>query len=297
MNKRIFSALVVLLTTIFGSHLYSAETNAAAATNAATPDAGATATNLLHSALVKDFNDLVMRVQVKIMAQKRNETDYTDNIKEFDALFAKYKDANDDDRSEILVQKGTLFLILKEPEKALTVFSQIKTNFPSIQLNGDTAEFLAGLKEMVEKKKIQDTLAPGSEFPDFSKKDIADNDLSISKYKGKVVLVDFWATWCPPCVAEVPEIVAAYNKYHDKGFEVVGISLDVEKDALEHFIKTRKMPWPQFYDGKRFENELAVKYGIDHAPTVYLLDRDGKIIKQFEPGEELTPEIDKAMKK
>jgi peroxiredoxin len=298
MKIRILSALPVLLATLLGSNLYSTETNSAAsAANAATAEAGATATNQAHAAVVTDLNDLISRINVKIMEKKRKESDYADNIKEFDTLVAKHKDASADDRAEILMQKGKLYLqILEDPEKAIAVFTQIKTSFPSVQLNGDTDEFLAGLKEMVEKKKIQDALAPGSPFPDFSKKDIAGNDLSISKYKGKVVLVDFWATWCPPCVAEMPEIVAAYNKYHDKGLEMVGISLDVDKDALERFIKQRKMPWPQFYDGKRFENELAVKYGIDAIPTTYLLDREGKVIARFNPGDDLDAEIAKALK-
>ena len=112
-----------------------------------------------------------------------------------------------------------------------------------------------------------------------------------------MVLIDFWATWCPPCIAKLPEIQKVYDKYHGKGFEVVGISLDVEKDRLEQFIKQKKMPWPEFFDGKRWENKLAVKYGVDVTPTSYLIGRDGKIIAALTGSENLDEEIGKALKK
>jgi peroxiredoxin len=96
-------------------------------------------------------------------------------------------------------------------------------------------------------------------------------------------------------VLELPKIQDAYNKYHDQGFEVVGISLDEDKARLEQFIKQRKMPWPQFFDGKKWENKLAVKYGVEQTPTGYLLDRDGKIIAMPTAEDDLDSEIAKAL--
>ncbi|MEX1045000.1 MAG: TlpA disulfide reductase family protein [Chthoniobacterales bacterium] len=106
---------------------------------------------------------------------------------------------------------------------------------------------------------------------DGSKVDLAD-------LRGKVVLIDFWATWCPPCVEEAPQLVEVYEKFKDRGFEIVGISLDNAKPALETFTKENKMPWPQFFDGKGWENELAVRFKIQSVPTMWLLGRDGKLI-------------------
>jgi thiol-disulfide isomerase/thioredoxin len=92
------------------------------------------------------------------------------------------------------------------------------------------------------------------------------------------VLLDFWATWCPPCRAEVPDVVATYKKYHDKGFEVVGISLDQDKSALLAFTKEHDMAWPQYFDGKGWDNDVSRGFGIDSIPAMWLVGKDGKVI-------------------
>ena len=102
--------------------------------------------------------------------------------------------------------------------------------------------------------------------------------VDLAKRHGKVVLVDFWATWCPPCREEVPNVVAAFKKYHDKGFEVVGISLDQDKDALQSFVKDKGMVWPQYFDGKGWDNEISSRFGIDSIPAMWLLDKKGMLV-------------------
>ncbi|MGA0112183.1 MAG: peroxiredoxin family protein [Chthoniobacterales bacterium] len=101
--------------------------------------------------------------------------------------------------------------------------------------------------------------------------------VDLAELRGKVVLIDFWATWCPPCVEEVPGVVEASEKFKDRGFEIVGISLDQDKAALEKFIAENKMTWPQFFDGKGWDNELAKRFNIQSVPTMWLLDREGKL--------------------
>jgi len=96
--------------------------------------------------------------------------------------------------------------------------------------------------------------------------------------RGKVVLLDFWATWCPPCVEEAPQLVAAYEKFRERGFEILGISLDKNKAALETFVEGQKMTWPQFFDGQGWENELAQRFDIQSVPTMWLFDREGKLV-------------------
>ncbi|NLI76104.1 MAG: TlpA family protein disulfide reductase [Candidatus Riflebacteria bacterium] len=102
--------------------------------------------------------------------------------------------------------------------------------------------------------------------------------LTLDRFKGKTLLVDFWATWCPPCKAEVPNLVAAYQAFHDKGFEIVGISFDQDKADLDAYVKENKMTWPQYFDGKGWENEIGAAYGIKSIPAMYLLDGDGKVL-------------------
>jgi thiol-disulfide isomerase/thioredoxin len=102
-------------------------------------------------------------------------------------------------------------------------------------------------------------------------------EVDLAKLTGKVVLVEFWSTTCGPCVAEIPTVKAVYQKLHDRGFEVVAISLDDKETALRRFIKEKELPWPQHFDGKGWENRFAVQYGIFSIPTMWLVDRRGNL--------------------
>ena len=124
---------------------------------------------------------------------------------------------------------------------------------------------------------------------------MAGQPFSIASHKGKVVLVDFWATWCGPCRAELPNVIAAYQKYHAKGFDIVGVSLDEDKPQLLSFIKDQNMTWPQYFDGQRWENKLAVKYGIQSIPATFLLDGEGKIIGKNLRGDALEQALASAL--
>ena len=138
-------------------------------------------------------------------------------------------------------------------------------------------------------------LAIGSPFPDFNETDIDGKPVSIANHKGKIVLVDFWAVWCGPCVRELPNVLKAYEKYHAKGFEIVGISLDSDKGKLTDFIKAKNMTWQQFFDGQGWKNKLAQKYNVNSIPATYLVDKEGKLIAKNLRGEALEQAVAKAL--
>ena len=102
--------------------------------------------------------------------------------------------------------------------------------------------------------------------------------VNLATMRGKVVLLDFWATWCPACREEVPNVVAVYNKYHARGLEVLGVSLDQDQSSMNQFTADNGMPWPEYFDGQGWDNALAQHFGIRSIPQMWLLDRQGRII-------------------
>jgi len=161
--------------------------------------------------------------------------------------------------------QGKYDLAEQEYRLILSKYSDVNT-----QLNDVAKSNLAGLE--TERK-----LAIGGEPLDFNVKSTDGKTLSPAAFKGKVLLIDFWATWCGPCVKEMPNVKQVYDKYHPKGFEIVGISLDQSRDRLDQYVKTNSIPWPQYFDGKWWNNDVAVRYGIKSIPTTILVDRAGKI--------------------
>ena len=139
--------------------------------------------------------------------------------------------------------------------------------------------------ELLEKTSI------GAVAPDFTLNNQSGQPVSLSSFKGKYTLIDFWASWCGPCRQENPNIVQAYNTYKPKGFEILGVSLDEKREAWEKAIEQDKLAWTQVSDLKGWQSDAAAQYGIKAIPMNYLLDKEGKIIAKNLRGEDLVAKL------
>jgi peroxiredoxin len=131
--------------------------------------------------------------------------------------------------------------------------------------------------------------------PDFTMNDTTGNPVSLSSFRGKYVLVDFWASWCGPCRAENPNVVKAYNEYKGKNFTILGVSLDKTKDAWEKAIKDDHLAWNQVSDLQYWDNAAAKLYGVQAIPANFLIGPDGKIVAKNLRGDALENELSKIL--
>jgi thiol-disulfide isomerase/thioredoxin len=162
--------------------------------------------------------------------------------------------------------------------------SFLKVIDEKLYASNTSSKYASQLHNKVESMKKTDT---GAMAPEIVLSDPFGKPVSLSSFKGKIVLIDFWASWCAPCRKENPANVLLYNKYKSKGFEIFGVSLDDDREAWIEAINKDKLLWMHGSDLQKWNSSLVGTYGIDAIPYTVLVDQDGKIIAKKLRGKEL----------
>lgn len=245
----------------------------------------------LTESLLKDKDQELAKYAFKIMLMIRMNHFADGSSKEpAEKLIADIMAAVDSDENRLegmmVANNVTYLLEMKgQYEAAKAMFNAILRNAAKVpdprmqkQLTVKAEEGLQRLSLIGQAPEVKGTTLDGKPF-------------DLASLKGKVVLIDFWATWCGPCRAELPNVIKNYEQYHKAGFEVVGISLDDKKDALDAFFKDQPLPWTTLFNPdeatRGFDDPIAAKFFVNAIPATYLIDRTGKLVHMNVRGERL----------
>ena len=228
----------------------------------------------------KEFSDLRFNVLTKLGLNRDALNVLLENTKEEKVKSVStalkigdmYRDINNYDSSfvwyNIAIDNGFIFF---PPFEEFDVFKEIRKD--------------VRFEKLI--KRMKNKIGLGKAIINFEAKDITGKMISPGLFINKVVLIDFWATWCLPCMKEMPNLKEIYNDFNNKGFELISISLDTEKNKLTKFIKEFNPPWPIVYNGKGFDDEIAMLYKVKDLPSVWLVDKKGILRHVFLTGEKL----------
>lgn len=265
--------------------------------------------------------DSLKTATVKGSLIQDNYDGYLSKTKKFrdksEALYEEYKVAKEAEDEVKLAEINKKFEVLENKTKDFNL-KYVKENAKSIvsayiafknayNINLDELKDVVNafdstltetkyVKYLNERISILEKTAIGQAATDFTQNDPEGNPITLSSFKGKYLLVDFWASWCGPCRKENPNVVKLYEKYHEKGFEILGVSFDKEKDAWLKAIEDDSMVWNHVSDLKYWNNAAGKIYGIRSIPHTMLINREGKIIAHKINCEELETKLEELLK-
>jgi peroxiredoxin len=240
-----------------------------------------------------------------VQAQQRMQTDFNEAVQKGDvstqeAIRNEYQNLNAQYMAGL---KNFIKSHPKSPVSGYIVYADL--NNPNIPLT-EVEEALSYIDKSIANtkfiklatKRVNEARGStvGYKANNFSQATPEGKKVSLSDFKGKYVLLDFWASWCRPCRMENPNVVAAYNRYKDKGFTVLGVSLDTNKDPWLAAIQQDKLTWTHVSDLKGWGNEVGKLYGVTGIPQNYLIDREGKIVAKDLRGEALDQKLAEILK-
>jgi len=246
----------------------------------------------------KDYNALLepIRIRRKELREKTKDKDreelYADSV--YLNEIAQFEEAEDKVNLDFIRSNPKSYIaldLLSEMLGSDADFDAVETDFNHLDATLRATTKGQRLAEAIAKNKL---LAIGKVAPGFTQTDTLGKDVSLSDFKGRYVLIDFWASWCGPCRAENPNVVKAFHSFKDKGFTILGVSLDNEKGKkawLQAIHDDKLTEWTQVSDLKGWKNEASVLYGIRAIPSNLLIDPQGKIVAKDLRGEKLIEKL------
>ncbi len=244
---------------------------------------------------------------------------YEDALEDLNMLIREYADTEEALEARFYV--GTIYNEIGDFDEAIKYFDDVlgqeetDHHFKARLLyfkakallgNGDVAkakEVVAELR-LIEPgaanafgKELSGTIRLGMKAPDFNVMDFNGDPVNLSKYKGNIIVIDFWATWCDPCLQEFPKVKKMYRTFKGKGVQFIGVSLDDEIEDLKGFVTGNKVEWPQVFEGMRWKGTVSKIYNVEKIPIMFVLDRESRVQYIGNDKEKITRVIAKLLSK
>ena len=222
--------------------------------------------------------------------------------KDAEHLINHFKSTINPDDLQAHFALGAMLEIANQHEEVLKVFENLEKRQPN---NHRVLNELVRIHERLgntelaeEYRKKADPMSEliGKVVPNFSATDLDGKPISLQQYRGKVVLLDFWAVWCGPCLTEIPNVKRVYDTYKDEGFDIIGVNLDTDETRLRNYLKKNNISWRQIFSGQKWRSPLVQQYHIRSIPAPWLIARDGTLISREARGVKLEQLVGEALK-